>query len=175
MAPGFGLPSGSGAARSGAAHLLPGIGGYQAASYSPAFLLANAAPGYAGHMPGRVGENIHGLSIRDANEHAVAEVHALSAGLRPEPPCNLWATSSGCFPGLVPGKRSGRHTLDKVTKPFRTHSEPANARASSSGAMSPARRSPPAPAGPEKPAGVKNIWVGAWSPAEHCSKWPSGR
>mmetsp|Transcript_96383 Transcript_96383/g.234253 ORF Transcript_96383/g.234253 Transcript_96383/m.234253 type:complete len:153 (+) Transcript_96383:3-461(+) len=150
--------------------LLPGVGGHDALKFPPAVLLANASPGYAGHVPGRQSENIHGLSFRDANEHAIAEVHAQSAGLRAAPPCNLWATSSGAFPGLVPCKRSGRHTLDKITKPYRNHSEPARKRG-----LGPAESAPAFAAPWEKPAGVKNIWVGNWSPSERCSKWRPGQ
>mmetsp|Transcript_17146 Transcript_17146/g.40295 ORF Transcript_17146/g.40295 Transcript_17146/m.40295 type:complete len:155 (+) Transcript_17146:46-510(+) len=130
---------------------LPSLGSTEAAfsGIPSGSILANAAPGYSGHVPGKYSENVHGLSFRDANEHAVAEIHALGAGFRAEPPNYLWATSTGHFPGLVPSKRSGRHTLDKVTKPHHMHVGP---------------RSSSEPRPREKPAGVKGIWPGTYSP-----------
>jgi len=144
---------------------LPGVGSRESRHYPPAVLMSNASPGYMGHIPGRNAENIHGLSFRDANEHAVAEVHAQSVGLRAQPPCNLWATSSGNFPGLMPTKRTGRHTLDKITKPYRNHSEPARSRGAE-----PIEHFEPG--GPRTPAGVKNMWAGVWHPAERYGRWP---
>merc|ERR1712107_818443 len=77
--------------------------------------------GYAGHIPGRDSENVHGLVNQHAKEHGIAEYAAQNAGESPDPPWFPWATSSGKYPGCSPSWRTSRNTLDKVTKPHRLY------------------------------------------------------
>jgi len=136
--------------RGGSFHLSLGGREIASANLRAGSFLVESAPGYQGHIPGRYSENIHGLSVKDANEHAVAEVHALSDGLRARPPCYFWATSSGEFTGHVPERHSGTHTLDSRSKPHRFHELPASQ-------DDPLRD-------PARPAGVRNSWCGSWAP-----------
>jgi len=116
-----------------------------------------ALPGYTGHVPRKQGENIHGLSFRQANEHAVAEADALTAGIQPDPPWHQWASSAGRYPGFVPTREGGGHTMDNVAKPHQVHMEPLD--------LDRWR-----PAGSERshnfrPAGTPRQWRGLYSPA----------
>lgn len=117
----------------------------------------NSVPGYAGHVPGKESENIHGLCSGPCKEHSLAEHTALRRGAQPQHPWFPWATSSGKYPGALPSWRTSRNTLDKTTKPHRVYAEEFHGVGVGDRLALPVQVE-------RHPAGSKCRWAGSWMP-----------